>query len=728
MRSPLQAVWPLVLLSALACSPTGSAPGADPGLKARAARVTIIRDDWGIAHVYGKTDADAVFGMIYAQAEDDFNRIEENYLTSTGRLAEAEGEKALMQDLRQRLFIDSTALKIQFDSSPGWLKELCVAWADGLNFYLQTHPQVKPRALAKFEPWMPLSYSEGSIGGDIESIGLNDLNAFYAGGARELAVAAPEPKAFREPTGSNGFAVAPANTADHQAMLLINPHTSFFFRSELQMVSEEGLNAYGAATWGQFFIYQGWNERMGWMHTSSGADVIDEFAETIEKRGDSLFYKVGEESRPVRSATIALRYKAGGALKTREFKVYRTEHGPVVREAGGKWVTVSLMQRPVAALTESYSRTKAKTYQEFRATVALQANSSNNTVYADADGNIAYFHVSFMPKRDTMLDWSKPVDASNPAAAWGEPTPLELIPTLFNPANGWIQNTNNAPWTAAGAQSPKQKDFPSYMDRETENQRGIHAIRVLDGKKDFTLQGLIDAAYDSYQPAFALIVPALLRDYDKLPAKDPLKAKLAEPIEVLRTWDYRWSRESIATALAVYWGETFYRKASDEGESEYKDVYDYMARGAKPALRLGTLAEATDKLTQDFGTWKTPWGEINRFQRLTDDIVHPFNDTAPSIPVPFTSARWGSLASFGASWARPTKRFFGVYGNSFVAVVQFGDSVRARAITAGGESGDPKSKHFNDQAARYASGDLRPVYFYRDQLKGHTEREYHPGE
>lgn len=728
MRSPLQAVWPLVLLSTLACSPTASAPATDPGLAARAARVTIIRDDWGIAHVYGKTDADAVFGMIYAQAEDDFNRIEENYLTSTGRMAEAEGEKALMQDLRQRLFIDSTALKAQFDSSPAWLKDLMVAWADGLNFYLQTHKQVKPRALTKFEPWMPLSYSEGSIGGDIESISLNGLNAFYAGGAKELAVAEPEPKAFREPTGSNGFAVAPGNTADHQALLLINPHTSFFFRSELQMVSEEGLNAYGAATWGQFFIYQGWNERMGWMHTSSGADVIDEFAETIEKRGDSVFYRVGDERRPVRAETIALKYKDGGGLKTRAFTVYRTEHGPVVREADGKWVTVSLMQRPVAALTESYSRTKAKTYQEFRATVALQANSSNNTIYADADGNIAYFHVSFMPKRDTMLDWSRPVDASNPAATWGEPLPLEQIPMLFNPANGWIQNTNNAPWTAAGENSPRQKDYPSYMDRETENQRGIHAIRVLDGRKDFTIQGLIDAAYDSYQPAFALIVPPLIRDYDRLPAKDPLKAKLAGQIEVLRTWDYRWSRESIATALAVYWGESFYRQASNEDESEYKDVYDYMARGAKPALRLATLAEASDKLTQDFGTWKTPWGEINRFQRLTDDIVHPFNDTAPSIPVPFTSARWGSLASFGARWERPTRRFFGIYGNSFVAVVQFGDSVRARAITAGGESGDPKSKHFNDQAERYASGDLRPVYFYREQLKGHTEREYHPGE
>ncbi|HWA57341.1 MAG TPA: penicillin acylase family protein [Gemmatimonadales bacterium] len=726
MRSLLHAASAAVLLGGAACTPASHSPAAATSLAARAARVTIIRDDWGIAHVYGKTDADAVFGMIYAQAEDDFNRIEQNYLTSVGRMAEAEGEAALMQDLRQRLFMDSTALKVQFDRSPAWLQDLMVAWADGLNFYLAKHPAVKPRAITKFEPWMPLTYSEGSIGGDIESISLRGLEDFYGQGAKLVSEAADARPP--EPTGSNGFAIAPANTADHQALLLINPHTSFFFRAELQMASEEGLNAYGAATWGQFFIYQGWNERLGWMHTSSGADAIDEFAETIVKRGDSLFYRVGNEDRPVTRQTITLRYRNGNQLATRDYTVYRTEHGPVVRQADGKWITVSLMHRPVEALTESFARTKAKTYQEFRKTVELQANSSNNTVYADADGNIAYFHVSFMPRRDTTLDWTRPVDGANPAAKWDGLLGLDQIPTLFNPANGWIQNTNNAPWTAAGSNSPRQKDFPSYMDRETENQRGIHAIRVLDGKKDFTLQGLIDAAFDSYQPAFALILPQLIRDYDHLPAKDPLKTKLAEQIKVLRGWDYRWGKESVATALAAYWGETFYRTASNEDESEYKDVYDYMARGAKPALRLGALAEASDKLTADFGTWKTPWGEINRFQRLTDDIVHPFNDTAPSIPVPFTSARWGSLASFGARWERPTRRFFGNYGNSFVAVVQFGDSVRARAVTAGGESGDPKSKHFNDQAERYASGDLRPVYFYRDQLKGHTEREYHPGE
>lgn len=720
---------PLVAIIALAaCGP--KEPDVNPNLArldSLAQRVTIIRDDWGIAHVYGKTDADAVFGMIYAQAEDDFNRVETNYLNALGRLAEAEGEKAVIQDLRQKLFMDPVALKQDYDESPDWLKVLMTAWADGLNYYLLTHPEVKPRAITHFEPWMPLAFSEGSIGGDIESISLAGLEDFYGKGPQTVSrMVSTEPA---EPTGSNGFAISPSNTAAGRALLLINPHTSFYFRSELQMVSEEGLNAYGAVTWGQFFVYQGWNERVGWMHTSSGVDAIDEWEETIVKRGDSVFYVVGTEEKPMQVSTITVPYKADSGLKEKSFTVYRTEHGPVVREKDGKWISVGLMHEPVKALTESYGRTKARNFEEFKQTVELQANSSNNTVYADADGNIAYWHASFIPRRNDSFDWTRPVDGSNPDTRWQGLHGYLEIPSIINPPTGWIQNTNNWPWSGAGPNSPKQQDYPKYVDTYPENPRGLHAIRVLDGKSDFTLQSLIDAAYDSYQPAFAQMVPPLIRDYDRLPAIDSFKAKLREPVDSLRKWDYRWGVNSVPNALAIYWGEIFYRRAITQDRGQFKDIYGHMARGASSIMRLGSLSEALDRMDADFGTWRTPWGEINRFQRLTNDIDHKFSDEALSIPVGFTSARWGSLASYGGRWAdRPTKKFYGTYGNSFVAAVEFGsDSVRARAITAGGESGDVKSKHFNDQAGRYATGDLREVYFYRNQLEGHIEREYHPG-
>jgi acyl-homoserine lactone acylase PvdQ len=690
----------------------------------QAGNVTIIRDDWGIAHVYGKTDADAVFGAIYAQAEDDFNRVETNYINAMGRLAEAEGEEAVWRDLRMKLFIDPEALKKQYEASPQWLKTLMNAWADGLNFYLAKHPQTRPRVIKRFEPWMALSFSEGSIGGDIETVNLDQLQSFYGKG--QAAVTSNDEGGFfaeAEPTGSNGIAVAPSNTSAHRALLLINPHTSFFFRSELQMVSDEGLNAYGAATWGQFFIYQGFNERCGWMHTSSAVDAIDRYLETIVKKGDSFYYKYGNEERPVTTSVIKVPYKTSDGMSEKTFTVYRTHHGPVIASTEGKWVSISLMQAPAPALTQSYTRTKARNYKEFKQTMELHTNSSNNTIFADADGDIAYFHGNFIPKRDPKFDWTKPVDGVDPATDWHDLLSVDETPKLLNPASGWLYNSNDWPWSAAGPSSPKKSDYPAYVDSGVESARGQHAVRVLQDKKDFTLDSLIAAAYDSYLPWFEKPIPALIKAWDQTPASDPLKAKTSEQIALLRKWDLRWAAASVPTSLAIFWGDDIQRKAQRGGLA----AANYIAGEATAEQLLQSLSAASDKLAADFGTWKTPWGEINRFQRLTDDIIHPFTDAGPSIPVGFTSGIWGSLASFGARSYKGSKKIYGTSGNSFVAVVEFGKTLRAKAVTAGGESGDPSSPHFNDQAKRYSAGDLRDVYFYRSQLKGHTEREYHPG-
>ena len=692
----------------------------------RARNVTIIRDDWGIAHIYGRTDADAVFGMLYAQAEDDFNRVETNYLNALGRLAEAEGPTAIYRDLRMRLFIDPDSLKAQYARSPAWLKRLMDAFADGLNFYLYRHPEVKPRAITRFEPWMALSFTEGSIGGDIERVDLGDLQAFYGDTAappKKTGEAATHP----EPSGSNGIAIAPSNTLDHHALLLINPHTSFFFRAETQVVSSEGLDAYGAVTWGQFFVYQGFNDRIGWMHTSSGVDAVDEYLETVIRKGERYYYRYGEKDLPVAVRTITVPFRTPTGRSSRRFTVYRTRHGPVVRTAGNRWVSIRLMQDPVKALTQSYTRTKARDYQAFRRTMDLHTNSSNNTIYADADGNIAYFHGNFIPRRDTTFDWTMPVDGSNPATDWQGLLSVEQSPFLLNPGSGWLYNSNDAPWSAAGPDSPKQRNYPAYVETGGRSARGMHAVRVLEGRTHFTLDTLIAAAFDSYLTWFERPVPALVKAWDAAPATDSLKARLAEQVAALRGWDLRWSASSVPTSLAVFWGEAIGRTAVRDARGAGMNLPDYLAERATPAQLLQALAAASDRLTADFGTWKTPWGEINRFQRLTDDISPKFDDSAPSIPVPFTSAIWGSLASFGARPYPGTKKWYGTSGNSFVAVVQFGDSVRARAVTAGGESGQPGSPHFNDEAERYASGNLRPVYFYRSQLKGHTEREYHPG-
>jgi acyl-homoserine-lactone acylase len=729
-----------MLIAISACS----GPAADPASVARkaliarweaqSARVTIIRDDWGIPHIYGKTDADAVFGMMFAQAEDDFNRIEMNYLTSLGRVAEAEGEAAVYQDLRMKLFIDPAVIQTQFAASPAWLQTLATAWADGLNFYLHMHPEVKPKVLTTFEPWMALTFSEGSIGGDIERVSVKDLEAFYGtprGAAPTASVEHPTSRESldpdQEPRGSNGFAVAPQNTANKHALLLINPHTSFFFREEAQMVSEEGLNAYGAATWGQFFIYQGFNANAGWMHTSSGADVIDEYADSVTQSAAGYVYRVGADEKSVMSRTVTVNYASAAGPAAKTFTVYSTHRGPVVRQENGKWISVVLMQEPVKALTQSYQRTKAKNYKEFRQTMELHTNSSNNTVFADREGNIAYFHANYVPRRNPRFDWSQPVNGADTATAYRGVHSLDESPSVLNPASGWIQNTNNWPYSAAGENTIKRSDFPNYMETYFENPRGIHAMRVLGARKDFTIETLREAAYDSYLPAFAELIPVLVKSYDQMPMSNPLRAKLGEQISLFRTWDYRYSEGSVPTTLAVFWGERLWRASRADADSENMSVYEYMTQKTTPAIKLQLLADASDSLAADFGTWKMTWGEVNRFQRRTGDITQEFSDVAASLPVPFASSRWGSLASFGARAYPGTKKLYGTSGNSFVAVVEFGDSVRAKAVTAGGLNSNPGSKHFNDQALRYSAGNLRDVYFYRSQLVGHTEREYHPG-
>jgi acyl-homoserine lactone acylase PvdQ len=719
------------VLLAAASSVFASPPAPNPDLarwKQQAANVTIIRDDWGIAHIHGKTDADAVFGMVYAQAEDDFNRVETNYINAMGRLAEAEGDARIYQDLRMKLFIDPAALKQHYAASPAWLKSLMNAFADGLNFYLATHPDVKPRVIQHFEPWMALSFTEGSIGGDIEKINLGLLQAFYGKEPVRQALAAPDPFAEPEPTGSNGAAIAPSNTTGHHALLLINPHTSFFFRSELQMSSDQGLNVYGAATWGQFFIYQGFNEHAGWMHTSSGVDAVDEYLETVTGKDGGYTYKYGNEQRPVVASEITVPYRTAQGMSEKKFTVYRTHHGPIVRELNGKWVAIRLMQEPVKALTQSYTRTKARDYKSYLQTMELKANSSNNTIYADDSGAIAYFHGNFIPRRDTSFDWTKPVDGSNPATEWKGLLEVNETPHLLNPKSGWLYNTNNWPWSAAGPSSPRKDNYPAYVENGGESARGLHAIRVLADKKDFTLDSLIAAAYDSYLTWFDKPLPALLKAWEQAPGADPLKAKLAPQIDLLRKWDHRWSADSVATSLAVFWGDEIRRRVGGgRGARASGTSPDDAIAAAPPGQLLESLDAASAKLAADFGKWNTPWGDINRFQRLTGDIVQPFNDAGPSIPVPFTSSQWGSLASFGARAYPGTKKWYGTSGNSFVAVVEFGKTVRARAVTAGGESGDPKSPHFNDEAERYATGNLREVYFYRAQLQGHTQRDYHPG-
>ncbi len=696
--------------------------------QAQAKRVTIIRDNWGIAHVYGKSDADAVFGMLYAQCEDDFKRIELNYIEKLGRLAEINGEAAVFNDLQIRLLIDTAEAIADYQKAQPWLKKLLDAHAAAINYYLYKNPQVKPALLKRFKPWYSLLWTDGSIGAiNTADLTLAELKKFYTG---DYSKTVYQPIIKEQHSGSNGFAFAPSLTESGNAILYINPHTTFYFRPEIQMQSEEGLNAYGAVTWGQFFIYQGFNEFCGWMHTSNNVDISDMYAEKVSKTNKGLFYEYDKKLLPVVQKKISVKYLEGKTLKTKDFTTYFTNNGPVMAARDGKWISLKSKNRNTASLIQSWTRTKSKSFEDYQKAMDLKANASNNTVYADAKGNIAYWHGNFIPIRDTKYNWAEVVDGSISATAWKGLHPVKESVHVYNPANGWLQNCNSTPFSVAGKNSPIKANYPSYMAPDGENFRGVAANRLLSRPIKYTLDKVIATGYDTYMPAFEVLIPAVLKAYGQLPQSDPLRDELKEPIGILKDWDYRSGEASMATTLAMEWAPRLnnaLRKVYiNPKEKDQVESTTEFAAIARPNELLDPLKATLVDLNRRFGNWKIAWGEVNRFQRLTGGIREKYNDNAPSLPVGFGSAMWGQLGSFVSNPFGTNKRY-GYSGNSFVCAVEFGPRIKAKSILAGGNSGDPNSKHFNDQTLMYTKGQFKDVLFYKEDVVKHAERTYQPG-
>ncbi|WP_264524665.1 penicillin acylase family protein [Flavobacterium sp. N502536] len=696
-----------------------------------ARQVTIIRDNWGIPHVYGKTDANAVFGLLYVQCEDDFKRIEMNYIEKLGRLSEIKGQSVLYNDLEIRLLIDSEEAKADYKKAPLWLKKLLNSYADAINFYLYKHPEVKPALLTHFEPWFPLLWTDGSIGAiSTADLTTAELKAFYSGNSDKVAYVEREKNVQ---TGSNGFAFAPSKTADGNAILYINPHTTFYFRPEVQVTSEEGLNVYGAVTWGQFFVYQGFNEHCGWMHTSSNVDVADMYAEKIIDKKGKLFYEFDKKLIPVIEKEITIHYTENGKLIPKKFKTYFTNNGPIMAKRDGKWISLKSHNRSMTSLIQSWVRTKSTSFEDYKKAMDLKANTSNNTVYADNKGNIAYWHGNFIPVRDKNFNWSKVVDGSILATQWKGLHEVNETVHLYNPVNGWLQNCNSTPYSVAGENSPKRENYLPYMAPDGENFRGVNAVRIFSKGNQYTLDKVIADGYDTKLSIFEILIPSLISVFEKNSnPTNPEYAELKEAISLLKNWDYYAQENSVATTLAVEWAyklDPIILKAYiDEGEPDQVENTKKFAKNATADQMLPQLQAVLKELTSKWGTWKIAWGEMNRFQRSNGDIDLKYDDALPSLPIAFGPGSWGSLPSFKSSYQKGSKKRYGYNGNSFVCAVEFGPKIKAKSLLAGGNSGDPNSRHFNDQSEMYQKGSFKEVLFYKEDVIKNAEKTYHPGQ
>lgn len=700
--------------------------------KSEAQRVTVIRDKWGVPHIYGKTDADAVFGLMYAQCEENFNKVEENNLEMMGRLSELYGEAQLYNDLEMKLIYDTAAAIADYKRSPLWLKKLLDAAADGVNYYLYKHPEVKPAMLTHFEAWFALLRTNGSISATQNGgITTRDMRALYPAKNNFTSFIEKNlPFYDADPTGSNGFAVAPSKTVSKNAILYINPHVSFYYRTEVQMASDEGLNAYGAVTWGSFFVFQGFNQYCGWMHTSGITDVADLFTEQTVTNNDSLFTKYDNKLIPVKTKPITIRYKTANGFEEQKFTAYYTLHGPVMGSRNGQWLSLRENNRSLNALMQSWLRTRAKGFEDFKKVMNLRSNTSDNTVFADYKGNIAYWHGNFVPKRSEKFDYSLPVDGSTSETDWKEIYELDEIVHVYNPATGFIQNCNSTPFTVSGASSPKKENYPAYMAPDGQNFRALNAVRLLSRANNLTIDKMIhDIGYSHYLTLFDYLIPALIKDYDALSSTNALRKKLSEAMDSLKSWDKNSSANSVATTIAVEFGYRFLQKAPPSSNLyEITNAVEQLPATLRTTTsneRLHLFSETLNDLEKRFGTWKTAWGEVNRYQRTADGR---FDDAKPSLPVGLAAASFGSLPSFASRRFSNTDKRYGVSGNSFVASVEFGKRIKAKSVITGGQSFHPSSKHFTDQAEMYINGNFKEVLFYKEDVLKNMERQYHPGE
>ena len=696
--------------------------------KIRSKNISIIRDKFGVPHIYANTDADAVYGLMYAQCEDNFAEIEMNYIRFLGRMSEVKGSSEIYNDLKMRLLLDSSEAMADYKKCSPYMKGLLDAFAEAVNYYLLTHPETTPVLLNTFEPWYPLMWTNGSIDPlNTAGIGTEQVEQFYSTDKNKSTGSIFKMNPTDEGTGSNSFAIAPALTENGAALLYINPHVSLHYRTEAQVYSKEGLNAYGAITWGQFFVYQGFNEKCGWMHTSSKADAADLYLEKVTQSGKNPTYLYNGAPRNFTKKKITINYVENGEMMEKTFTGYYSHHGPVLASSGNNWITLKSVNRSLNALMQSWEMTKAKNMTEFTKALNRATDNSDNITYADVDGNIAYWHGNFIPMRDRKYDWSKPVDGSILATEWKGTHSLDQLVRVSNPSTGFIMNCNSSPFNVSGSASPKKSQYPAYMAPDGENFRSLNASRYIENVKKFNLEKLINLGYDRSLPAFEIMIPAFINAFEKSGgAIDSIDYYLSGPVEVLRNWDFKVSNESVATALAVEWGEKLEPLINRINETDQvKRTLQFLSEVKSQDLVI-PMIEVVKSFNERFYRWEMQWGELNRLQRLSPSYPE-HNDANQSTAVPFVASTWGMLPAFKSRYFPGTSFRYGVHGNSFVCAVEFGKKIRAKSILDGGVSADANSPHFLDQAEMYGSGSFKEVLFYEEDVRKNAERIYSPG-
>jgi acyl-homoserine-lactone acylase len=763
VHQAVQRTWPARITVALAIASFFSQlnllrahelpPPADRAVET-AAKATIYRDRFGVPHVYGPTDADCVFGFVYAQAEDYFWQIEDNYIHALGRASEAYGEKSLPDDLLNRALEIPRLSREEFERSPARTKAFSQSVADALNYYLKTNPRVKPRLLTHFEPWYPIAFGRFALYQSFiyQKSGLNPSDILPVveevrekktgavrlspAAQRELLALENDRRGMAEHIGSNMWAIRPSKSTSGNALLFINPHQPFFGPGqwyEGHLVSGEGWDLSGACFFGTPFPTIGHNPYLAWSHTVNNPDIVDTFAMAFDDKTDPLKYRFGSGTRNAVAWVDTISVGSQSGVTERQFRFRKTHQGPLVAIRDGKPLAIRLAKLDQGgAIDEWYAMGKAKNVGEFRAAMQPCAIPMFNAMAADTSGNIFYVYNGAVPKRSTRFDWSKPVDGSDPETDWQGFHKFDELPQMENPSCGFLQNCNQQPLTTTAHgrelkpgqtdENPRADRFPKYLirDPERDNGRARSSRRILMKHEKFSLDDLAAAAFNTEVIEADERVPQLVKEWEALAAKEPERAaRLKEPVELLKNWNRVSRIDSVAMTLFAL---TYDRVMAMVRQ---RDLANF------PGLRA--LETTMAELERANGTWKVAWGEINRLQRIPGSQIDlrghgAFRDDQPSLPIAGAPGPLGIVFSFYALPQAGQKRLYGVAGSSFMGVIELSAKPQARTVLQFGQSGDPGSPHWFDQAQLYAKSQFKPGWFEKADVEANSQRPYHPGE
>ena len=696
---------------ALLFCPAAGAQSTHSSAATLARTVTIYRDTYGVPHVFGRTDASTAFGFAYAQAEDNFWRVEENFIHALGRASELYGERTLDDDRLNRALEIPKLAREEYARLDNRMRSLCDAYAMGFNYYLARHPEVRPRLLTKIEPWHTLAFIR--------------YNYYQNGFARDrvfrrtrLQTALHE-NDLREHTGSNGWVIGPSRSATGYAMLFINPHLPFFGSGQVyegHVHSDEGWNFTGYTRFGFPFPYVGHNENGGWVSTDNAADLTDVYLETFDDPARPLAYKYGKGHRVATERVEEIQVKTANGLETRKFTMRKTHHGPILDARDGKMLALRMAKHGSDGwLREWYDMTRAKSLAELKHAMTPLNMLFGNVMYADRQGNTWYLYNGAVPKRDPRFDWTKPVDGSDPATEWQGYHTIDELPQMTNPTTGWMQNCNTTPFLLTSEGNPDPKQFPKYMVQEGDNPRGAISREILASKPKFTFEEWTRFAFNTRVMSAGKRLPGLLaaikQELDSQTQSGD--SRVREVYDELLRWNGWGWKESVAMTIFSLWHD----RVSDEA-----------TENVSPEKQLALLKEVVAGLEREFGTWRVAWGDLTRLQRIDESKGEDFQDLRESLRISGVNGNDGAVFTFYAAPMPGRKRRYGVAGASYVSVVEFAPKVRALSIHTFGASGDPKSKHYMDQAVLYARGEFKPAWLELEDIRANLEAAYHPGE